>query len=400
MPNRIYREDFSVYEKQTDLVYLDSAASTLRPKLVSDTMYQYSMYEHSNIHRGAYKLSYEATTKYEEVRKKVKDFIHAEKSEEIVFTYGTTDGINLLARSLSEEIDFDSDSNIVVSIFEHHSNIVPWQQVCQHKGCQLDYLYAFDKVNLDKINNKTKIVSITLMSNATGYITPVKKVIEKAREVGAVIILDGAQMVGHEEINVHDLDPDYLVFSAHKMFGPTGVGVLYGKFERLNQLPSFRFGGDMIEYVKEQSSTFAQLPNRFEAGTPNIEGVIGLGAAIDYINEVGILNIGTYINGLRKYVMQELGKLGFITLIEFENADMGPVISFNVADVHPHDVSSILDNYNIAIRAGHHCAQPLMKHLDCLATCRISLQIYNTKDDINQLISKLKEVRRWLGYES
>jgi len=400
MPNRVYKEDFSVFEKHSNLVYLDSAASTLRPKLVSDTMHQFSMFEHSNIHRGAYKLSYEATAKYEEVRDKVKTFINANKSEEIIFTYGTTDGINLLARSLSEQLDFDENSNIVVSIFEHHSNIVPWQQLCKLSGSKLEYLYDFDEMNLDKIDSHTKIVSLSLMSNATGYVTPYKEVIKKARQVGAIIILDGAQMVGHEPIDVRDLDADYLVFSAHKMFGPTGVGVLYGKLDNLKKLPSFRFGGDMIEYVQEQSSTFADLPNRFEAGTPNIEGVIGLGAAIDYINSVGLYFIGTYLEELRKYVISELKTLSFIKIIEFENAVMGPVISFNVDEVHPHDVSSILDNYNIAIRAGHHCAQPLMKHLNCLATCRISLQIYNTKDDLDEFIRKLKEVRRWLRIES
>lgn len=400
MPKRIYKDDFSVYEKHTDLVYLDSAASTLRPKLVSDTMNQYGGYEHSNIHRGAYKLSYEATTKYEEVREKVKTFINANKAEEIIFTYGTTDGINLLARTLGEQIELSNDSNIVVSIFEHHSNIVPWQQLCQGNGASLEYLYDFDVANLNKINSQTKIVSLTLMSNATGFVTPVKKVIQKAREVGAIVILDGAQMVGHEQIDVQDLDTDYLVFSGHKMFGPTGIGVLYGKYDRLKDLPSFRYGGDMIEYVNEQSSTFAQLPNRLEAGTPNIDGVIGLGAAIDYINDIGLNTIAAYLDELRTYTISKLKELEFITIIDFINVDMGPVISFNVDDVHPHDVSSILDNYNIAIRAGHHCAQPLMKHLNCLATCRMSLQIYNTKEDIDHFVDKLKEVRRWLGYES
>lgn len=400
MLNRVYKEDFSVYDQYSDLVYLDSAASTLRPKLVSDVLYNYSQFEHSNIHRGAYKLSYEATAKYEGVRQQVKDFINAKHPKEIIFTYGTTDGLNILASSLSKQLGVNHESNIVISIYEHHSNIVPWQQICKDKESDLRYLYEFDEENINKIDHNTKIISITLMSNAIGLITPVKQVIQKARDVGAVVIVDAAQMVGHDLIDVQELDVDFLVFSGHKMFGPTGVGVLYGKLELLEQLPSHRYGGDMIEYVQEQSSTFAQLPNRLEAGTPNIDGVIGLGAAITYINQVGIEHISQYLNDLRDYTLKGLEKLEFINVVNLEGATMGPVISFNVKDVHPHDVSSILDNYHIAIRAGHHCAQPLMKYLDCLATCRLSLQLYNTKEDIDQLINKLKEVRRWLGYES
>jgi len=399
MPKIGYKEDFPVFENEEALVYLDSAASTLRPKQVVKAMQEYSSNQHANIHRGAYKLSYEATKSFDSVREKVKKFIGAKFVEEIIFTYGTTDGINSLMRSFLDQQIISKEDHIVISIFEHHSNIVPWQQLCSKTGATLDYLYDFSEESLNRITKNTKVVSVTLMSNATGFIPPIRKVIAKAREVGAVIIVDGAQFVGHEPIDVVDLDVDYLVFSAHKMFGPTGVGVLYGKKKLLEKLPSFRFGGDMIEYVTEQSSSFAEVPTRFEAGTPNIDGVIGLGSAIDYIESIGIETINEYLNELRNYAYEKIKNLDYISVIDFDGI-MGPVISFNVKDVHPHDVASILDASGIALRSGHHCAQPLMKHLDCLATCRISFQIYNTKKDIDYLVDKLGEVRRWLGYES
>lgn len=400
MPNLNYKQDFLAFEKSKDLVYLDSAATTLRPEVVGDAVANYAKNYHANIHRGAYKLSYEATAKYDEVRQKVAKMIHAAHVETIVFTYGATDGLNLLMRCFLDDHLLKAGDNMVISIFEHHSNIVPWQQLCQRSEAELRYLYDFSNESLEKINENTKLVSVSLMSNAIGLKLPVESIIKRAHEVGALVILDGAQYIGHEEVNVEELDVDFLVFSGHKMFGPTGVGVLYGKKELLKTMGNYRFGGDMIEYVTEQTATFASLPNRYEAGTPNIEGVIGLGAAIDYIQGIGLNKISTYLNDLRLYAIASLKELPFIDIIEVDKEHSGPVISFNVADVHPHDVSSILDTYGIAIRAGHHCAQPLMKYLNCLATCRLSLQIYNTKEDIDFLTLKLKEVRRWLGYES
>lgn len=412
MLNKMYKNDFSVFDHEESLVYLDSAASTLRPRNVSDKMHFFTSFEHANIHRGAYKLSYEATSQYDNVRKKVADFIHATSADEIIFTYGTTDSMNLLMRSFSEDPVDTKKNKIVISIFEHHSNLVPWQQLCQSQQMTLDYLYDFSAESLDKIDDSTKIVAITMMSNATGYTPPIKQIIEKAHKHGAIVICDGAQFVGHEAIDVQELNMDFLAFSGHKMFGPTGVGVLYGKKKLLHNLKPYRFGGDMIEYVTEQSTTFAPLPNRFEAGTPNIEGVIGLGAAIDYIDSIGVQGISEYLETLRNYCMQQLREIPTVKILEFEKngspkskdklgddeCKYGPVIAFTIDDVHPHDVSSVLDTNGIAIRAGHHCAQPLMKHLTIQSTCRISFQIYNTTEDIDFFIEKLKEVRRWLGY--
>lgn len=410
MPEINYKQDFSVFDQEEKLIYLDSAASTLRPRSVSDALYEFASFQHANIHRGAYKLSYEATKRYDEVREKVAEFIHAKSPEEIIFTYGATDGINLLYRSFS---DFNVEPNkdqMVVSIFEHHSNLVPWQQLCQKQNLTLEYLYDFSDEGLAVITEKTKIVAITLTSNATGYMPPVEKVIAKAHENGAIVVCDGAQFIGHAALDVQKLDVDFLVFSGHKMFGPTGIGVLYGKKTLLASLTPYRFGGDMIEYVSEQTTSFAPLPNRFEAGTPNIEGVIGLGAAIDYINRVGIETIDRHVDALRRYCIEQLKTIPTIHLLNFDAhgkltdaghdllIQSGPVVAFTVDDVHPHDVSSILDTSEIAIRAGHHCAQPLMKHIGVLATCRVSLQIYNTFEDIDRFIEEIKKVRSWLGY--
>jgi len=408
------KTDFSVFDVENSLVYLDSAASTLRPRSVSETMHTFMSFHQANIHRGAYKLSYEATRLYEDVRNKVANFIHAKHPEEIIFTYGATDAVNLLLRSLNKNMFIGSQKgSIIVSIFEHHSNLVPWQQLAHEQSIELDYLYDFSEESLEKISSTTKIVAITLMSNATGYMPPIQKIIQRAHEQGAIVVCDGAQYVGHEAIDVVALDIDFLVFSGHKMFGPTGIGVLYGKKKLLEQLNPYRFGGDMIEYVTEQTTTYAPLPNRLEAGTPNIEGVIGLGAAIDYIQSIGIKSIAQYVNGLRAYCYERLKTMDTISVLEFDEVGRpvttqrlgvnislthGPVISFNLQDVHPHDVSSILDTSAIAIRAGHHCAQPLMHYLNVQATCRVSFQVYNTREDIDFFIQQLSDVRRWLGY--
>lgn len=414
MLEKSYKQDFSVYEQEENLVYLDSAASTLRPRVVSEALYEFASFQHANIHRGAYKLSYEATQRYDDVRDKVASFIHAGSNEEIIFTYGATDGINLLFRSFSDLNKDRQKDQMVLSIFEHHSNLVPWQQLCSKQDLVLEYLYDFSDEALSVITDRTKFVAITLTSNATGFVPPIEKVIKKAHEHGAIVICDAAQHVGHAPLDVQALDVDFLVFSGHKMFGPTGIGVLYGKKSLLSLLTPYRFGGDMIEYVTEQSTSFAPLPNRFEAGTPNIEGVIGLGAAIDYIHGIGIETINQHVAELRTYCLEELRKIPTIELIEFDafgkRVDLqkmtdqsvvkhsGPVIAFTIADVHPHDASSILDTANIAIRAGHHCAQPLMKHLGVPATCRVSFQLYNTFEDIDHFIKEVKKVRRWLGY--
>jgi len=393
-----YREAFPAFFQEEPLIYLDSAATTLRPKIVAEKLKDYSLYGHANIHRGAYKRSYEATEAYDKVRKQVATFIGAKDPEEIVFTYGATDGLNLLMRSFSEVLQ--EGDVVVVSIFEHHSNLVPWQQLCRLTGAKLKFLYDFNEENLLVIDEKTKIVAVTMMSNAIGVKIPVDKVIKKAHKVGAKVVLDGAQYAGHKSIDVQRLDADFLVFSGHKMFASTGIGVLYGKKEALSQLAPYRYGGDMIEYVYEDKAVFSDVPNRFEAGTPNIEGVMGLGFAIDYIEEVGIDAMERYLEQLRTYAREQMEKMEHVHLIEPVGYDFGPVLSFVVDDVHPHDVASILDASHIAIRAGHHCAQPLMRYLNIQSTCRISFQIYNTKEDIDYFVTKLKTVRRWLGYES
>lgn len=396
-PLKDYKKDFYIFDENTDLCYLDSAATTLRPKKVVDALADYSKYHHANIHRGAYKLSYEATKCYDLSRDMIKDFIGGDTSGELIFTYGATDSINLLMRSISDMDMLHKGDSIVVSIYEHHSNLVPWQYLAKKTGATLKYIYDF--CDLSVIDKSTKIVSVTMMSNAIGLRTPIKKVIQKANEVNALTIVDGAQIIGHEKVNVSDLGVDFFVFSGHKMFGPTGIGGLYGKKEKLEVLKPFRFGGDMIEYVQEQESTYNELPGRFEAGTPNIEGVIGLLSAIEYIKDVGIINIQHHVHSLREYTLQQLKLLEFVKVID-AGSRSGPIISFQIKDVHPHDVASILDNSQVAVRAGHHCAQPLMKYLSVQGTTRISFQIYNSYDDVDRFITALKSVRRWLGYES
>lgn len=406
MPEPRYKDLFPVYTKHPRLVYLDSAASTLRPETVTKRLEQYARYEHANVHRGAYKLSYEATNLYDQARETVASFIHAPDKESVIFTYGTTDGLNMLMRSLSDAPNEAKRDKIVLSIYEHHSNIVPWQYMAQQQGLRIEYLYDFSEESLNKIDEHTRFVAVTLMSNATGLCPPVKSITKKARQMGALVIADAAQYIGHEPCHVVDLDVDYMVFSGHKMFGPTGIGVLYGKKELMEGLQPFRYGGDMIEYVYEQEATYAHLPNRLEAGTPNIEGVIGLMEAIHFIESIGITTIKEHVDALRREALQRLKALPYIEVVEPQPDSVegvsvyGPVISFMMKGAHPHDISSILDVDEIAVRAGHHCAQPLMSHLHCQSTCRISFQLYNTVDDIDRLITQLEEARRWLVRES
>ena len=397
------REDFPVYEKNPELIYLDSAASSLRAKPVIDAMRDYSSYSHANIHRGAYRLSYEATESYEAVRKKVANWIGSDDANQVIFTQGTTDSMNQIMRFCEADKRFEKGKKIILSIFEHHSNLVPWQYLAKKKEMILEYIYDFSEESLNKIDANTQIVAMTLMSNALGLIPPINKVIEKAHNVGAIVVGDAAQYIAHHRVDVQELDIDFLAFSGHKIFGPTGIGILYGKREWLDQVLPSRFGGDMIEYVTEQKTTFAGLPNRLEAGTPNIDGVVGLGSAIDFmINQE--VHLSKCLDLLREYAMHQLEGFDFIRVIEplKENVNIsyGPIISFMVKEVHPHDVASILDQNQVAIRAGHHCAQPLMKYLNLSGTCRMSFSIYNTREDIDVCIDALKTVRRWLGYES
>lgn len=403
------RKDFPTLSVQVNgkpLVYLDNAATTHKPLPVLDAMKDYYYKFNANPHRGAHYLGVLATEMYEKAREKVREFINARSTREIIFTRNATESLNLIAYSYGMKF-VEKDDEIVICISEHHSNIVPWQKIAKLKGANLKYLYINDDFRLDmeevnsKITEKTKIVSIAQMSNVLGTIYPVKEIIEIAHSKGAIAIIDGAQSVPHMKVDVQDLDADFLVFSGHKMLGPMGIGVLYGKEEILENMPPFLMGGDMIEYVEEQSTTFAELPHRFEAGTPNVEGAVGLAAAIDYINEIGLDNICKYEKELTAYALEKLREIPYVKIygpLDLENR--GGVISFELEGCHPHDVSTIVDSYGVAIRAGHHCAQPLMKFLKAPATSRVSFYFYNTKEEIDVFIESLPKVRKWLGYGS
>lgn len=403
-----YLEDFPLLQ-QTDegkrLVYLDNGATTQKPLSVIRAIEQYYTTSNANPHRGAYELSVQATEIYENTREKVRDFLGAAKISEIIFTKNATESLNLIAYSYGMNF-IQAGDEIVISIAEHHSNLVPWQQVAKAKGAVLKYLYVntdgvLSEEELDsKITGKTKLVAVTHVSNVLGIINPVKRIAEKAHAVGAVVVVDGAQSIPHLPVNVRELDVDFFVFSGHKMLAPMGIGVLYGKEKLLDAMPPFLFGGDMIEYVQEQETTFAPLPAKFEAGTQNVGGAMGLSAAIDYLKRVGMPVIEECEKELVRYAITKLSKLPYITLYGCgELVDKTGVISFNVQDVHPHDVSTILDADGIAIRAGHHCAHPLLQYLGVNATCRASLYFYNTKDDVDALIDSLSRVRKVMGYE-
>lgn len=404
-----YVNDFPILQKTMNgkrLVYLDNGATTQKPLSVINAVQEYYAAFNANPHRGAYELSVKATQIYEDAREKVRKFLGAEKTSEIIFTKNATESLNLLAYSYGMTFINPGDE-IVISIAEHHSNIVPWQQVAKAKGATLRYLYVneagilTDEEIEKKIGSKTKIVAVTQVSNVLGIINPIEKIVHKAHSVGAVVIVDGAQSVPHFSVDVRALDVDFLVFSGHKMLAPMGVGVLYGKEHLLDKMPPFLSGGDMIEYVWEQDTSFAPLPAKFEAGTQNVGGVLGLSAAIDYIEKVGFSNIEQIEEELIHYAIPKLQQLPFITLYGCDDLSKKTgVISFNVKDIHPHDVSSILDADGVAIRAGHHCAHPLMQYLGVNATCRASFYFYNTREDVDALINALGRVRGVLGYGS
>ena len=405
----IIRKDFPILNEMINdkpLIYFDNAATTHKPSSVLSTLEKYYNINNANPHRGAHTLSIRATEKYENTRRKVKDFINANQSEEIIFTRNTTESLNLLAYTYGMNF-IESGDDIIVCISEHHSNILPWQYVAKTKGANLKYMYIDDEglLNLDEVKNKitsrTKIVSISHMSNVLGTIYPIKEIIDYSHKKGAVVIVDGAQSIPHMKIDVRDLDIDFFCFSGHKILGPMGIGVLYGKMKLLEKMPPFLFGGNMIEYVDKHSATFAPVPHKFEAGTQNVAGAAGLGAAIDYINNIGVQNIYEHETQLLSYALEKMLKIPYLEVYGPKDiVNKGCVISFNIKDVHPHDTASILDNYGIAIRSGHHCAKPLMNFLKIPATCRISFYLYNTKNEIDTFIDSLRYVRKWLGYES
>ena len=390
------KKDFPIFENQ-DITYLDSGATTQKPTSVLEAIEKFYKNENANPHRGAYGLSIEATEIYENTRDKIAKFINAKHREEIIFSKNASESLNLIAYSYGLD-NLKKDDEIVLSIMEHHSNLVPWQMVAKKTESKLNYMYINDNFEISdeeietKITDKTKIVGITHVSNVLGTINNIEKIIKYAHKKGAIVVVDGSQSIPHMEIDVQKLDADFFVFSGHKMLAPLGIGILYGKREILNKMNPFLMGGDMIEYVYEQETTFAPLPNKFEAGTQNVEGVIGLGAAIDYIRNIGYNKIQEIEKEVTSYARQELSKLEYLTLYLTPNEEKhSSVISFNIKGVHPHDVASILDSENVCVRSGNHCAQPLLRSMGIDSTCRASFYIYNTKEDVDKLVIALNK---------
>ena len=405
MTNYEIRKDFPIFDGNK-ITYLDSGATTQRPKQVLDAVENFYKTANANPHRGAYELSIEATNIYENARVKVSEFINSSEPEQIIFTRNSSESLNLIAYSYGLN-NLKKDDKIVISIMEHHSNLVPWQFVSKKTGSTLEYMYVNEEGVLtdEEINRKivpgVKIVGITQISNVLGTINDVRKIVKKAHEVGAIVVVDGAQSVPHIKVDVQDLDCDFLVFSGHKMLSPLGIGVLYGKKDLLNKMDPFLFGGDMIEYVYEQETTFAPLPAKFEAGTQNVGGAVGLSAAIDYINSVGMDTVKEIEEELTKYLFEELSKLDYITIYGPKDLSKKTgVISFNINGIHPHDVASVLDSVGVCVRSGNHCAQPLLRSMDIDSTVRASLYMYNTKEDIDKLINGLNKTynmfKKWI----
>jgi len=384
-----------------NITYLDSAATNLKLNSVVDLVNQYYLKECANIHRGIHTLSEVSTSKYEKTRDLFQAFINAEHREEIIFTSGTTHSINLVAKTWGEA-NLVSGDEIIISEMEHHSNIVPWQMLCEKTGAVLKVipvntkgeieLEEFDKI----LTEKTKLISIVYISNALGSINPVKEIIEKAHNKNALVLLDAAQAMSHVKIDVKALDCDFLACSAHKMFGPTGVGVLYGKLDLLNAMPPLFGGGDMIDLVTFEKTTYNTLPHKLEAGTPNIAGVIGFAPALEYINKLGLDNISKYEHELLMYGTEKLSSIPELTIIGTAE-NKSAVISFVIKDIHAHDLATLLNKYHIAIRTGHHCTQPLMKKMGVSATARASFSIYNTKQDIDKLYNALLKIIELFG---
>ena len=397
------RNDFPILNTKVNgnqLIYFDNAATSQTPNCVIDSISDYYKNLNSNIHRGVHKLSQLATDKYEESRKKFKEHLNARSASEIIFTSGTTHSINLISNGFTGFLK--EGDEIIVSQLEHHSNIVPWQMLCEKTGAIMKVIPMNEKGDLDLsefsdlLGNKTKVVFVNHVSNALGTVNPIETIIEKSHKAGAAVLIDGAQAAPHFEIDVRKLDVDFYVCSAHKLCGPTGVGILYGKKEWLEKLPPYQGGGEMIEQVSFEKSTYADLPNKFEAGTPNISGVIASGIALDYINKLGLANIKEYEDYLLDYATAKLEEIDGIKIYG-ESRTKVSVISFNIGEIHPYDIGSVIDNLGIAVRTGHHCAQPIMDYFDIPGTIRVSFSFYNTIDEINILIDALKKASKMLS---
>ena len=397
------RNDFPIFKKKIngkDLVYLDNASTTQKPYTVIDSITDFYSNYNSNIHRAVYQLAEEATKMYEQSREKIANFINA-RPEEIVFTRNTTESINLIAHSWAR-LNLKKDDGIAITELEHHSNIVPWQILSQEIGTRLEYVGIDENGFLDLehmieliASKKIKLVSLSHMSNVLGTIVPIERIIRIAHENGIPVIVDGAQSVPHMPVNVKNMDCDFLVFSAHKMLGPTGVGVLYAKKEYLEKMKPFLGGGDMIKEVFKFHTNYNEVPYKFEAGTPNIADVVGFGAALEYLEKIGMENIRKHEIYLTDYALESMLSLKYATIYgPRDPKDRGGVISFNIADIHPHDLATIMNDHGIAIRSGHHCAQVLMQRLDVPATSRASFYIYNTKEEIDRFVNAIKEAGR------
>ncbi|HBV23024.1 MAG TPA: cysteine desulfurase [Jeotgalicoccus sp.] len=401
------RQDFPILDEQVngkDLIYLDTSATSQTPLKVIEAMNDYYREYNSNVHRGVHTLGTKATDAYEKARMKVRSFINAKRFEEIVYTRGTTAAINLVARSFGELV-IESGDEIIVNEMEHHANIVPWQQLAKRKGAELVFIpleedgtIALDSVKA-AMSDKTKIVAITHVSNVLGTINDIKAIAEIAHAHNAYISVDGAQAVPHMAVDVQDLDVDFYAFSGHKMLGPTGIGILYGKAELLDKMEPIEYGGDMIDYVYKTESTWTDLPVKFEAGTPMIAEAVGLNAAIDYINELGIDNIYQHEKELVAYAYDKMSKIEGIEIYGPGKDKRAGLITFNLQGVHPHDLATALDSEGIAVRAGHHCAQPLMKWCEASSTARASFYIYNTVEEIDQFIESLEKTKEFFSYE-
>ncbi|MCM2348897.1 MAG: cysteine desulfurase [Bacteriovoracaceae bacterium] len=402
LKNNPYRKDFPVADQVIGgkrLAYLDSGATTLKPLIVIDEMDKYYRQETANVHRGLYWLSENATNKFEETRDKIAGLINSPDRKQVIFTKGTTESVNIVAQCYARNF-LNKGDVILLSQMEHHSNIVPWQLVAEDKGITIKVIpiNAQGELLLDEykklLTPEVKLVSVTYVSNALGTINPIKEMAAMAHAVGAKIFVDAAQAIAHKKVDVQDLDVDFLAFSGHKMFGPTGVGVLYGKEDLLNMMPPYQGGGDMIDVVTFEKTTYNTLPHKFEAGTPAIAAVIGLGKAVDYINQIGLDKIQEAEEELLKYATEKLKSIPGLKVFG-EAREKASVISFGLEGLHPHDIATLIDKEGVAIRTGHHCAQPLMKFLCVPATCRASLSIYNNQEDIDQLYNALVKIKKF-----
>lgn len=399
------RADFPVLNQIVNdepLIYLDNAATTQKPQAVLDVLNHYYLQDNANVHRGVHTLAERATAEFEAARKKVQQFIHANSNKEIIFTKGTTDSLNIVAQSYGEFIQ--AGDEIVISKMEHHANLIPWQQLAKRKQAVLRYIPLTADGHLDVqaartiINEKTAIVALAHVSNVLGTVNPVKEMAQLAHQHQAIMVVDGAQAVAHMPVDVQDLDCDFYCFSGHKMCGPTGIGVLYGKQALLEKMEPVAFGGEMIDFVDLYESTWTELPWKFEAGTPNIADAIGLGAAIDYLEKIGMQTIHDYEQAIVAELLPKLQQIEGLTIYGPQNpTEHTAVIAFNLDHLHPHDVASALDMQGIAVRAGHHCAQPLIKELGCFATARASFYFYNTKEEADQLVAAILATKEFFA---